>query len=279
MSAPQQRHVIFSADDFGMSIEVNEGIERAYHEGVLTTTSLMVAAPAIEDALKRARTMPDLRIGLHLVVIEGDSVLRLPAITDIKGWFGCDQLRLGVQYFFSPSAHSALKQEITAQFEAFRKTGLRLDHANAHKHMHLHPTIGHLLLQIGKDYGLQAVRTPSEPVQILGEGPPTLSEKTLYYWTRLLRSQIRHAGMKTNDHCFGLKWSGQMTAEKIRHLLPALPPGLSEIYFHPATAQNRQMAELMPGYHQEGELEALCAASTKDTIEKAGLRSVGWADL
>ncbi|GBQ05966.1 hopanoid biosynthesis-associated protein HpnK [Saccharibacter floricola] len=272
------RRAIISADDFGMSYEVNEAIECAHRNGVLTTTSLMVAAPAAEDALRRARRLPSLKVGLHLVTIEGDSVLKLPAITDDDGWFGRDQLKLGVEYFFSPRARSAMKREIEAQFRAFSRTGIPLDHANAHKHMHLHPTIGRMLIETGQVHGLKAVRTPAEPAAPLGM-QTSIGDRALWYWTHLLRAQIRHAKMKTNDSCFGLRWSGHMTPQRIQSLIPRLPAGVSEIYFHPATAQNASMAALMPGYDQEGELAALLAPQTRELLEQHSIQPIGWSDL
>ncbi|UMM64323.1 hopanoid biosynthesis-associated protein HpnK [Aristophania vespae] len=272
------RRVIISADDFGMSEEVNEAIEKSHRDGVLTTASLMVAGPAFEDALKRARRLPNLRLGLHLVVIEGDSVLKDPLITDEKGWFGRDQLKLGVSYFFHLAKKSALKKEIEAQFRAFMKSGLTLDHANAHKHMHLHPTVGKLLIQTGQDYGLKAVRTPMEPASPLG-AKLTLGDAALEKWTKILRRQIRRAGMKTNDYCFGLRWSGHMVPEKIHSLLPHLPQGVSEVYFHPATRQNAQMSSLMAGYEQERELETLISPTTRHILESENISSIGWSDL
>ena len=65
------RRVIFSADDFGLTAAVNEAVERAHRDGILDQASLMVAGPAAADAIARARGMPSLRVGLHLVVIEG----------------------------------------------------------------------------------------------------------------------------------------------------------------------------------------------------------------
>ncbi|QDH15415.1 ChbG/HpnK family deacetylase [Oecophyllibacter saccharovorans] len=274
-SSRSERRVIISADDFGMSEEVNEGIERAYREGVLTTASLMVAGPAAADALRRAQKLPGLRVGLHLVVIEGDSLLSLPTITDEAGWFGRNQLKLGVEYFFSPPARRALKREIEAQFRAFARSGLPLDHANAHKHMHLHPTVGRLLIETGTRHGLKAVRTPLEPARPVG-AEKTLGDQALAQWTRVLRAQLRRAGMKTNDHCFGLRWSGHMTPERLHRLLPQLPAGLSEIYFHPASGQNDQMAELMPDYQPRAELDSLICEQTRTLMATQRLRSVGW---
>ncbi len=61
--------LIVTADDFGAAVEVNEAIETAHRDGILTATSLMVAAPAAADAVARARRIPSLRVGLHLVLV------------------------------------------------------------------------------------------------------------------------------------------------------------------------------------------------------------------
>ena len=80
--------IVFSADDFGLTRSVNEAVERAHTHGVLTQASLMVAAPAAADAVARARRLPGLRLGLHLVLVDGDSLLghgRLPLVTGPDG--------------------------------------------------------------------------------------------------------------------------------------------------------------------------------------------------
>ncbi|EHH68795.1 hopanoid biosynthesis-associated protein HpnK [Gluconobacter morbifer] len=272
------RRAIVSADDFGMSLEVNDAIEEAHRRGILSTTSLMVTGNAAADAVRRARTMPDLKVGLHVVAIEGKSVLDLPAITDSEGWFGRDQFRLGVDYFFNPAARSAICREIEAQFRAFALTGLPLDHANAHKHMHLHPTVGRFLIESGVRHGLKAVRSPLEPPAPLEESD-TIGDWALRHWIGVLRHQIRRAGLKTNDWCFGLRWSGHMTPDHIRGLIPRLPSGISEIYFHPATAQNAMMHRFMPDYDQTGELAALLNPTVREAFERAHVARIGWADL
>ena len=259
--------VIFSADDFGLTEPINEAVEHAHRDGALTSASLMVAGPAAADAIRRARTLPSLRVGLHLVVIEGPAVLpqaAIPDLVDVEGRFPSDQLRLGINYFFRPRVRRQLAAEIRAQFAAFAATGLTLDHANAHKHMHLHPTVGRMLIDIGREFGLPAIRIPAEPPAVLEAcgtrvGP---ADRALYHWTRLLRRRARAAGLATNDHCFGLAWSGHMTTERVRRLLSALPDGVNEIYFHPATARDATLRRLMPDYEHEAELATLLACRT-----------------
>ncbi len=66
---------------------------------------------------------------------------------------------------------------VQAQFEPFHATGLALDHVDAHHHMHLHPTVAALLVRIGRDFGLKAVRVPLEPEDVLAPAgdPPQLN--------------------------------------------------------------------------------------------------------
>lgn len=267
------KRVIFSADDFGLTPAVNEAIERAHRDGILDQASLMVAGAAAEDAIRRARALPSLRVGLHLVVIEGPAVSRrseIPDLVDASGQFPADQVRLGFRYFFRSGVRRQLAREIRAQFAAFAATGLTLDHANAHKHMHLHPTVGKLMIDIGREFGLRSVRIPAEPPATLALAGTRagIGGHALYAWTRLLRHQARTAGMITNDHCFGLAWSGHMTRERMRRLLDHLPDGVSEIYFHPATERDDLLARLMPDYEHEAEFATLL---DRELLERAGL--------
>ncbi len=249
---------------------MNEAVELAHRQGILSTASLMVAGPAAADAVRRARAMPGLRVGLHLVVVEGPAVLR--ELTP-GGQFGSDQFRLGVEYFFRRGVRRRLASEIRAQYAAFAATGLRLDHANAHKHMHLHPTVGRLLIEIGREFGLPAIRIPAEPpaVMLACGAPQGAGARALYAWCRVLRQQGRRAGLGMNDHVFGLAWSGRMTRDRLLRLAPHIPPGRSEIYFHPATRRDGVLTQVMPDYQHEAELAALLDPQVRDAFDRAGL--------
>ncbi|GAA4494837.1 hopanoid biosynthesis-associated protein HpnK [Gluconacetobacter tumulicola] len=277
------KHVIISADDFGLSEEANEAIEIAHRDGLLSTASLMVAGPAAEDAIARARRLPGLNVGLHLVVIEGPAVLppsEIPLLVNAEGQFPSDQLDLGIRYFFRPDVRLQLAAEIEAQFAAFARTGLRLDHANAHKHMHLHPTVGKYLIESGLRHGLQAVRVPLEPPEPLiaaGTYNDSLGSAALRRWTNVLRHQARKAGLRTNDWCFGIAWSGHMTADRVAALAAHLPEGLSEIYFHPATARNALLERLMPTYDHQGELAALCSPGFRAGLAHCRAIPTSWS--
>ncbi|MBV8169085.1 MAG: ChbG/HpnK family deacetylase, partial [Alphaproteobacteria bacterium] len=90
------RRLVVTADDFGLSVEVNEAVEAAHREGILTSASLMVAAPAAADAVRRAQRLPDLGVGLHLTLLADRPMSppeSLPDLVDERGWFHTRPIR------------------------------------------------------------------------------------------------------------------------------------------------------------------------------------------
>ena len=233
------KRLIVTGDDFGASLEVNEAVERAHRDGILGSTSLMVAGPAARDAVERARRLPELAVGLHLVVTRGVSVLppsQLPALVGRDGRFRQNLGAAGVAYFFSPSARRQLEREIRAQFEAFATTGLVLDHADVHNHMHLHPTVFSTLTRVGHDFGLRAIRLPYEPLTAGSPARCVAAWPLLRPWAAILKRRLRRHGYVCNDFLFGMAESGAIDAAVLERFVRGLPDGVSEIHLHPATA-------------------------------------------
>jgi hopanoid biosynthesis associated protein HpnK len=274
--------LIVTADDFGAAREVNEAVETAHRTGILTAASLMVSGAAAADAVARARLLPLLRVGLHLVLVEGRPTLPASQVSRLVGADGCfrsDMPALGAAISFNRRARLQLAAEITAQFEAFCATGLALDHCNAHKHFHLHPVIGRLMASIGRRFGVRAVRVPREPLAVLRKIEPSTSRApslliTPFAW--LLQRHFRTAGLATADRVFGLRWSGRMTRTRLAGLIRHLPEGLTEFYLHPATGAYAGSA---PGYRYREELEALTAAEIVRACREGTVRLGGFSDF
>lgn len=234
----------------------------------------MVGAPCAADAAARARRLPELAVGLHLVLVDGWPVLAQTGtgLVRANGKFDRNLGRAALRVALRPAVRRQLAREIRAQFEAFRATGLALDHVNAHKHMHLHPTIARMIVAIGGDYGMRTVRVPQEPRAPLRRAYPGEHIPPRLYrpWVAALRRRLRRAGLVTNDHVFGIAWSGGMVEERLLRLLPHLPDGVSEIYCHPAAE-----AAGLGG----AELAALLSAPVRERIAKLGLVLTRYRDL
>ena len=276
------KRLIVTADDFGAAREVNDAVETAHRAGILTAASLMVAAPAAADAVARARRLPTLKVGLHVVLVEGRPLLPVSALThlvDKQGLLRTDMAALGAEIAVNRVARRQLADEITAQFEAFRATGLTLDHCNAHKHFHLHPIVGGMLAEIGRRFGLRAARVPLEPGRVLRRIEPRTPRAAALLTAPLalmLRRRLRTAGLLVPDRVFGLQWSGAMTRERLIGLIENLPDGLNEIYLHPATGPYPGCA---PGYRYHDELDALTAPEAIAACRAPDLRLGGFAEF
>jgi len=282
------KRLIVTGDDFGLAVPVNEAIEDAHRHGILTAASLMVGAAAAADAVLRARRLPSLRVGLHVVLVEGKPVRppeSIPHLVDEHGEFGTHLVRAGFRFFFRPRVRRELAEEIRAQFEAFQATGLVLDHVNAHNHMHLHPTVMGLLVTIGREFGLSAVRVPCEPPVVSWRAARSALAKRLFRsvclapWIAVLRHQAARAGLKSNDFALGVHDSGNMDAELVERLLGHLPEGVTEMYFHPATRRCPELDRHMPEYRHEAELAALKSRGVVEALQSHQVRRIAFADL
>jgi len=276
------KQLIVTADDFGAAREVNDAVEAAHRGGILSAASLMVGAPAAADAVARAQRLRSLRVGLHIVLLEGRPVLPPSAVGRLvngDGQFPSNPAPLGALLARSREARRQLVAEVTAQFAAFCDSGLTLDHCNAHKHFHLHPVVGEAIATIGPRFGLRAVRVPLEPAAVLRRverrtfSPSATLTLPFAMW---LRRRMAAAGLVTPDSVFGLRWSGQMTRARLAALIQHLPEGVSEIYLHPASGSYRGAA---PGYRYRDELEALVAAEVIAACRESQVCLGGFGDF
>jgi hopanoid biosynthesis associated protein HpnK len=272
--------LVVTADDFGLHEAVNEAIERAALQGVLSATSLMVAEAAADDAVRRARALPELAVGLHVVLADGHALLpprRIPALVDGTGRFPDRMAREGARFFALPRVRRQLEAEIRAQFAAFAATGLAFDHVNAHKHFHLHPTVLGMLLAIGAEYGSPPMRWPREPLWAARRAGAGLAGALLSPWLALMRRRLRAAGVKCNETLFGISTTGAMDEARLLEILAHLPEGLTEIYLHPATRDG--LTPGMSAYRHRDELDALLSARVRAAVRASGARTGGFRAL
>jgi hopanoid biosynthesis associated protein HpnK len=270
--SPPGKRLIVTADDFGMNIAVNEAVEQAYDNGILTCASLMMGGAAVKDAVERAHRMKGLGVGLHITLADGRPVsprALVRGLTDQEGRFRNDLVGSGIRWFFNPLVRLQLAREINAQFQAFAATGLVLDHVNTHKHLHFHPTLMAMLISIGRRYGMLALRIPEEPRGVLLEADPDaeIPKARLGFLVQSMRRRAKRARLAYNDNIFGLAWSGGMTEARLLSLIPHLPEGLNELYSHPAAAADpTEMQNSAPDYLYRDELSALLSPRVRQAL-------------
>ena len=243
----------------------------------------MVSGGAAADAVDLARRLPRLRVGLHLVLVDGVPTLppeRIPDLVDRDGRLPSDLAAFGRRIVLRPRARRQLAAEIDAQFAAFAATGLPLDHVNAHHHFHVHPTVGALVLDVGRRYGMRSLRVPREPSRLIERIEPGVRaprSRAVAAWIGLLGWRVRARGVAAADRVFGLAWSGAMTEARVAGIVAHLPDGVSEVYFHPATRD--RFAGAAAGYRYEEELAALMSPQVRALVDASGARTGGLSEL
>ena len=268
------KRLIVTADDFGLAPEVNQAVELACREGVLSAASLMVGGPAAADAVDRARRLPRLAVGLHLCLVDAAPVLapsQIPRLVDGRGRLRSDMTRLAFELAFHASARKQMRAEIEAQFAAFEATGLPLDHVNAHRHFHVHPLVSDMVLEIGARRGMKAIRIPYEPAALIGAAETCVRREARPLETAFalrLRQRARAAGLDFTQGALGLRWSGGFTKRRWLGVLAALPEGAWELFCHPATSST--FAGAAPGYGYEEELAALVDPDVRRALTASG---------
>jgi hopanoid biosynthesis associated protein HpnK len=280
--------IIITADDFGLSQEINEAVERGHRDGVLSAASLMVSAAAAADAIARAKRLPGLRVGLHVVLVQGTPTLPpedVDALVGSNGRFPEDLASAGVNWFFSPKARRQLRREVAAQFAAFRATGLDLDHVNAHNHMHLHPTVLSAILDELRGRENAAVRLPREPwsvalgVSASGKSGVLIERAVMAPWLKMMELRLRKNGVKYNNWLLGLATTGHVDEATMLRFVDTLPEGVIEVYCHPATRAPGAVADTMSGYDNEGELSALLSDKVRQRLVEKGLQICGFSEI
>jgi hypothetical protein len=129
----------------------------------------------------------------------------------------------------------------------------------------MHPIIAAQVIEVGRHFGMRALRVPREPGHVMAPGCAVLS------------AQARRAGLVTPDAVAGVRWSGQMTRERMLAAINTAPNGLIEIYAHPATSDS--FFGHARGYRYRDELAALTDPEVVAAVRHSRRRSGGYSDV
>jgi len=282
------RRLIVAADDFGMSAGVNAGIIRAHTEGILTEASLMVTGRAVDEAVALARATPTLSVGLHLVLAQGRAAspaARVPRLVAATGEFGVNPIAAGFRYFFTPGIRAELHREVSAQIEAFLATGLPLSHVDGHVTVHMHPVVVEILIDVCERYRIRTVRLPREPLAAALRFDRRHLARKLFEGTvftilsRWAEPRLKRARLRHPDRIYGLHQTGHVGEDYVAAVLGALPPGVSELYCHPALIDDEARRWRPLDYASEQELAALTSPRVRAAIEREGVELISYRDL
>jgi hopanoid biosynthesis associated protein HpnK len=240
------RQLVVNADDFGLTAGVNDGIVAAYDLGILTSASLFASANATADAILRARARPSLGVGVHLTLVDGKPTLppsQVPTLVAEDGQFRRSWKPFIVACLQGRVSLGEVEQELSAQIERLRQTGLTLTHLDTHKHVHAYPPVFAIVGRLARRFSIPAVRVPYErwlPYAVAHDGSAEgrtarrqawLNAAT-WPWARRNYRVAASLGLRT-PQLIGLIHTGVLDWATLRTLVHRTSPGVTELMVHP----------------------------------------------
>lgn len=129
-----ERVLIVNADDFGLSKGINYGIIEACKNGLVTSTTAMVNGEAISHAAQLSRCAPDLAVGIHFVLTQGESLSAMPGLTR-KGRLGKWIWQMAEE---GNLPLNEIAYELECQYQRFVELfGHEPTHIDSHHHTHM----------------------------------------------------------------------------------------------------------------------------------------------
>lgn len=290
LTTGMDRKLIITADDLGIDEKVNRGIIEAYEKGVLTSTSLLMNAPATQDGIELSKNHPGLEVGLHLSIVEGISLRNLKSsVTDKLSYFE-DRICLKRNwksflrnYFTGCINLRELKEEMELQFKAFQSVFKHIPFVNGTQHMHLLPSVFKITLDLSVKFKVGAMRLPKlywpNPLWLNKRLPFLLGFELL---GSAARSRLRFTKIKTPSFVHGMQYAGHLDSRKLRLILTHMQSGTNEIVMHPGYRSEGLARDLPWAYSKfnwDIERLALISEDIRSFLKIKGIRLIQFADL
>lgn len=289
------RRLIINADDFGLTSGINRAIVEAHQHGVVTSATLMATGRAFDEAVKMARTAPQLSIGCHVVLVDGEPLLPAPQVPTLLAAAGQERhFRNSIGEVAAAALRGRIdpaqvEAEATAQMRKLQTAGLALSHFDTHKHAHMFPAILRPLLRAARACGVRALRNPFAPMKPLAFAHllrrPRLwkrySEVTAL--RRLLdnfRSAAQEEQMLTSDGTFGIVATGALDEQLFEAIVGSVPEGTWEFVCHPGyndSELNSVRTRLRQSRAQE--LRVLTSEAARQALQRHGVELISWKQL
>jgi predicted glycoside hydrolase/deacetylase ChbG (UPF0249 family) len=275
------RKLIITADDFGISKGVNDGILEAFHRGVVRNTALLVNFDDVEESAIALKKTMGLEIGIHLNLTSG------PPVSDrrtVPSLIGADGSFLGLGGFFKRAALGRIdfKQvagEWRAQIERGHRLGFRFSNINSHQHVHMLPSLARICVDLAGEYRIPAVRLSR--FQPGGwYRPPPAKALALFPFAMRSRQILDQHRMVRNDYIMEIPSASIDGAlARLRDALRSRPSGVTELVCHPGYVD--RTLELRDRFTTARmfELEFLTSPRFKEMLDRESIELTGFSVL
>lgn len=278
--------LIVNADDFGRHLLINAAVEQALTRGCLRSATLMPGGVAFDDAISIASRHPELGLGVHFTLVNGNPVLppaEIPSLVTAEGTFYPDHNSFLKQYLQGKVRLAEVRKELAAQLHKVTATGVRVTHVDSHQHLHTLPGIIDIVLELAAAAGIKAVRIPKATLFPKDGGASGLGALIgrvgLYSLARLAQGKAAAKGFKVPDHFAGIVAGDAVDCACMLAVIKNLQPGTTEVMIHPGTDNGILQKECGWEHDFEAELAALTDSRVLQALQERRVVCSNYSDL
>jgi len=280
------RRIIINADDFGLCDGVNEAVAQAHSDGILTSATIMVNMPAAEKAVKIAKKLPTLGVGVHLNLNEGQPISKDPGIDrllDSDGQFAHSPLKLSLLSLAGHKIREAIRTELAAQIQWVIDHGLKPTHLDSHKHIHSFPALFSIVCQSARRFQIPAIRWTFEPKELSRIPWPMTSEegRIRAIKVRIMAkiNRMQNKDFLKNDALLGIAHTGKIDVNFFKAVTLYNSTATVEVMTHPGFIDGLDADKTRLLHQRKVELDALCSEKTRQYFKDAGIKLVHYGQL
>lgn len=268
---PEVRALVVNADDFGLCRDENQATIEGLERGLFTSATILAPAPGFDEVAEFARRSPDADLGVHLTLTSewpnyrwGPVLGReaVPSLVDAAGFLWPD-----VAAVYAHARLDEAQAELRAQIDRVIAAGIDPSHLDCHMGpLHLRADFHRLYVRLACDYRLPIRVTPRATLRRMGLGA--------------IIEQLDKAGILYPDNFIvSGRRSPETVAEYWTGIIRALPPGVSEIYCHPAYARDELRGFAHDALKRKADFRFFTGASVRELIALEGIQLIGYRKL
>ena len=280
------RRIIINADDFGLCDGVNEAVTQAHSDGVLTSATIMTNMPAADEAVKIAKKLPTLGVGVHLNLTEGRPISKdscVNRLLNADGRFAYSPLILSFMSLARNEIRKAIRTELAAQIQWVVDRGLKPTHLDSHKHIHAFPALFSVICQLARRFGISAIRWTFEPKELSRIPWPLTSEggraRALKVRIMAKLNRLQNRDFLKNDAILGIAHTGKIDVNFFKAVALYNSVAIAEVMTHPGFVDGLDPDKTRLIHQRKVELDALCSEKTKQYFDDAGIELVHYGQL
>lgn len=274
------RRLIVCADDLGIAKCVNEGIIKAYREGIVSAVNFMPSGDAFDDAARLAGEAGIKEAGVHLALTESGPVLSPGSIKSLvsgSGRFRSHHNQFLAGFYLGLVDRRQIVAELSAQIRRVRDLGIRITAISSHEHIHMMPPILKIFMALAKDFSIPYIRCLKPERHGTRFGIRQLYRSLILACAgSAMETTIKGGGFMTADHFLGFVDSGRIGEEGLMGMIATLEDGVTELVTHPGFLGPEVTDRYRFHINCERELFALTSPRVKKALAANNVELIGY---